>query len=316
MKNLRASPDREVIVIGYGFEYFVMALNCAESIRRSNPGLATTLVTNVPIAAESVADRFDRVVLRDELSDRNRLVKTSILDHAVAQKVLYVDADSEVVGDLAPAFRLLDRFDVGLKSHAMPVNKPFELVDGIPGGVFPHLAGGMLLLRSGPSARAFLAHWQRRMVESGLSRDQPALARTVLDLPELRMIVLGPVWSADAHEIATLFDPRKHEPPRIRHYVGPHQDLAVAHRLRAGLETLLPLLPDAVRQDPEVARVREKYRRITHPLFGSRLTRRAYLSAVHRWGRLRGRPDIDVLDRRATVSGRAYTPHAGRLWED
>ena len=308
-------PRREAVIIGYGFEYLVMALNCARSIRESNPGLATTLITNVPIDPASVADRFDRVVVRDEPSDRNRFVKTSVLDHTSAGQVLYVDADSEVVGDLDPAFRLLERFDVVLRMQAVPVNKPFELAPGIPGGVFPHLHGGVFLLRDGEPARAFLAHWQRRMVESGLSRDQPALARTVYDLPDLRAIVVNAIWSADEWEAANLFN-AKREPPRIRHYAKPHHDLAAAGRLRATLDALLPLLPGVLRDDPDVARVREKYRRLTHPLFASLLTRRLYVSAAHRWGRLRGRSDVDVLDRRATAQGRAYTRETGRLWED
>ena len=115
-------PDREAVVIGYGFEYLVMALNCGRSIRATNPGLATTLITNVAIDPAVIADRFDRVVVRDEPADRNRLVKTSVLDHTVGERVLYVDADSEVVGDLDPAFRLLDRFDVVLRMQAIPVN--------------------------------------------------------------------------------------------------------------------------------------------------------------------------------------------------
>ena len=308
-------PEREAVVIGYGFEYLVMALNCGRSIRASNPDLATTLITNVPIDAASVADRFDRVVIRDEPADRNRLVKTSVLDHTTGERVLYVDADSEVVGDLDPAFRLLERFDVVLRMQAVPVNKPFALADGIPGGVFPHLHGGVFLLRDGDEARAFLAHWQRRMIESGLSRDQPALARTVYDLPELRSITVNAIWSADEWEAANLFN-EKREPPRILHYAKPHHDLAAASRLRETLEALLPVLPDAVRDDPDVARVREKYRRITHPLFATPLTRRVYLAAAHRWGRLRGRPAVNVMDRRAIAQGRPYTRDNGRLWAD
>ena len=308
--------EREAIVIGYGVEYLVMALHCARTIRASNPGLATTLITNLPIDPSAVADRFDRVIVRDEPADRNRLVKTSVLDHAVAEKVLYVDADSEVVGDLDPAFRLLDRFDVGIKSHAVPVNKPFDLAPGLPGAVFPHLSGGMLLLRDGAPARDFLAHWQRRMVESGLSRDQPALARTVHDLSDLRLIVLNAVWSADEYERAALFDPAKHEPPRIRHYARAHRDPELAARLRTTLEDLLPVLPVALRDDPDVARVREKYRRITHPLFANRITRRAYLALAHRRGLRRGLGVVDVADRRSEVMGRAYTREAGRLWKD
>jgi hypothetical protein len=300
-----------------------MALNCARSIRESNPGLTTVLITNIPIDPASVADRFDRVVLRDEPADRNRLVKTSILEHTTSAEVLYVDADSEVVGDLGPAFRLLDRFDVVLRMIASPVNKPFELAPGVPGGVFPHLHGGMFLLRDDAPARGFLANWQRRMLESGLSRDQPALARTVYDLPELRLIVLNAVWSADEFEAETLFDPTKHEPPRIRHYARPHTDLAVAHRLRATLEGFLPLaplVPGGTAHDvglaADVVRVREKYRRLTHPLFASPLTRRVYLSAAHRWCRWRRGIEVDVIDRRAIAAGRAYTRDAGRLWED
>ena len=30
--------DREAVIIGYGVEYLLMALNCARSLRESNPG--------------------------------------------------------------------------------------------------------------------------------------------------------------------------------------------------------------------------------------------------------------------------------------
>ena len=309
------SPDREAVLIGYGFEYLVMALNCARSIRETNPGLMTTLITNLPVADGVLEAWFDRVIFHDELSDRNRLVKTSLLQHSLGEKVLYIDADSEVVGDLDPAFRLLDRFDVVLRMQAVPVNKPFELAPGVPGGIFPHLHGGVFLLRASSEAAAFLNHWQRRMVESGLARDQPALARTVYDLPDLRLVVLNAIWSADEWEAANLFN-EKREPPRIRHYARPHLDRQVARRLRSTLQALVPLLPAAFATDPAVMRVAEKYRRITHPLFARRWTRRGYLAFAHRWGRLRGRPAVSVIDRGSMVQGRPYTRDNGRLWED
>jgi hypothetical protein len=308
-------PDREAVVIGFGFEYLVMALNCGRSLRETNPGLATTLVTNIPIDPGSVADRFDRVVVRDEPADRNRLMKTSVLDVVEAPMMIYLDADAEVVGELGPAFTMLERFDVVLRQHPVPVNKPFELAPGIPGQLFPHMSGGMFLLRDGEHARRFLAQWQRRMIESGLSRDQPALARAVYDLPELPILMLNAVWLADEFEHETLFT-EKHEQPRIRHYARPHSDLAVARRLSATLDELLPLLSAEVLADPDVARVRAKYRRITHPLFARRFSRRAYVSATARWDRLRGRAPVDLVDRQAIAQGRAYTRDAGRLWED
>jgi hypothetical protein len=276
----------------------------------------TTLITNIPIDPAFVADRFDRVVVRDEPADTNRLVKTSVLDHTVADKVLYVDADSEVVGDLDPAFRLLDRFDVGLKAHAVPVNKAFDLAPGVPGGTFTHFAGGMLLLRSCPQARDFLAHWQRRMVESGLSRDQPALARTVYDLPELRLVVLNAVWCADAAEVAALFDPRKHEEPRIRHHGEPEKDPAYAARVRREMERLVGALAPERRTGDDVVRVAEKYRRITHPLFVGRATRWMYVVLAHRRGLRRGIGPIGLGDRAAVAQGRPYTRDVGVLWDD
>ncbi len=312
-------PDREAVVIGYGLEYLLMALNCGRTLRATNPDIPTVLVTNIPVDPASITDSFDRVVVRDEGADRNRLAKTSILDVVTAETMIYLDADAEVVGDLEPAFVMLDRFDVILRMHPVPVNKPFELAPGIPGQVFPHMSGGMFLLRNGGPARDFLAQWQRRMIESGLSRDQPALARAVYDLPDLRILMLNAVWLADEFETEALFT-EKHEPPRIRHYARPHTDLDVAHRLRDMLEVLLSgLSPEAMADltsAGEVARVREKYRRLTHRLFASPLTRRGYLAAAHRWGRWRRGIEVDVTDRRAIAAGRAYTRDAGRLWED
>ena len=308
-------PEREAVVVGYGFEYLVMALNCGRSIRETNPGLATTLVTNVPIDPASVADRFDRVLVRDEPADRNRLTKTSVLDVVEASKMIYLDADAEVVGDLDPLFTLLDRFDIVLRMHPVPVSKPFELAPGIPGQLFPNLTGGMFLLRNGEPGRRFLAQWQRRLVESGLDRDHPALARAVLDLPDLRLLTVNAVWLANEFEHAALFT-AKHAAPRIRHYSRPERDPEVAHRLRVTLDALLPTLPAAVLADPDVERVREKYRRITHPLFTMKATRHAYLAVMGRIDGFRGRQPVDVLDRRAQAQGRAYTGGDGRLWED
>ena len=315
----REVPTREAVIIGYGLEYLLMAINCGRSLRETNPRLPTVLVTNIPVDPASVAGSFDRVFVREEPTDRNRLAKTSALEFVAAERMIYIDADAEVVGDLEPAFTMLERFDVILRMHPVPVNKPFELAPGIPGQLFPHMSGGMFLLRNDEPARQFLSQWQRRMVESGLSRDQPALARAVYDLPDLRVLMLNVVWLADEFEFEALFTD-KHEPPRIRHYARPHTDLAVARRLRDTLETLLPSLDDAMRTDAalaeDVQRIQEKYRRLMHPLFASRLTRRAYLSAAHRWGIWRHGIEVNITDRRATARGRAYTRDAGKLWQD
>lgn len=306
-------PEREAVVIGYGLEYLIMAINCGRSIRASNPGLFTTLVTNLAVDAQALGDAFDRVIVRDEPADLNRLVKTSILDHTVAEKILYVDADSEVVGDMTPFFRLLDRFDVVLRLQAVPVNKAFELAEGIPGGAFPHYHGGAFLLRDGAAARAFLAHWQQRMLESSLNRDQPALARTVYDLPDLRLLVVNAVLCADDFEARVLFKP-KHEAPRIVHYGEPHRRPATVRRLLDISKGLATALIEPGAQAAELERARMKFRRMDHPLFRVRWTRSIYLRTVLRSA---GEDVADDPRRRAqSVRGRPYDRDAGRLWDD
>ncbi len=317
---MTSSPGREAVLIGYGFEYLVMAVNCARSLKANNPTIATVLVTNIAVDAEVVAPWFDRVVVRDEETDRNRLVKTSVLDFVEAEEMMYLDADAEVIGDLRPAFRLLQRFDIVLRTHDVPVHKPFVLDDGVPAQLFPHMSGRIFLLRAGEAGKGFLRHWQRRMVESGLSRDQPGLARTVWDLPRAPLILLNVPWLDT--DVGAQHVERGGEPggtgmsPRVLHYKHPHADRRIAQRLHQTVEALAARLPSEMLSDPEVVRVREKLRRVSHPLFWSRFTRRAFLSFAHRRGLRRLGVSVNVLHRPSVAEGLPYTRDVGRLWDE
>ena len=311
------TPQREAVIIGYGFEYLVMALNCARSIRETNPDLLTTLITNLPVTDHMIGDRFDRVIRRDEGTERNRFVKTAVLDYTVARKVVYLDADSEVLGDLTPAFRMLDRFDVLLKLHSEPSTLRFELAREISSQLFPHMSGAAAFFKDDRPARQFLALWQQRMVESGLDRDQPALARTVFDVAGQGILALNATWSASAWERENLVTP-KHEPVRILHYGHPHLDPAVARNLDQEFHRVVAVMPEELRATAEVHRVRKKLRLVKHPLFRWRLSRRGVLSLRYRWSRLTG--DQEGLprytDRGSRAIGRPYRRDLGRLWTD
>lgn len=311
----------EVLIVGYGLEYLIMGLNALRSVRQTNPELRTRLVTNVPIPRGPFEAWVDDVVFRDEPSDQNRLVKTSALDFATSERVLYLDADVEVVGDLSPAWILLERFDVLLQAHPVPVHKPFELTPGVPGAVFPYFSGGMLFMRNEHPAREFLANWRSRLIESGLNRDQPALARTVYDLPETRLLVLNSIWQLDVQHLDVLMmrDPlfqRSGNRPMIVHHHDAHRDRAYAARLSEMVELAASAAPRAMTTSEEFIRVREKLRRASSALYANRLTRHPYLAIVNRLALRRHGVEADVLFRRNETGGVPFRPNASGLWNE
>lgn len=317
----RIAPTAEVLIVGYGLEYCMMGLNALRSVRETNPSLRTKLVTNMRIPSGPFDQWVDEVVFREEPSDRNRLIKTSALDFTSSDHLLYLDADVEVVGDLSPAWILLERFDVLLQAHPVPVHKPFELGPGIPGAVFPYFSGGMLFLRNERPAKDFLANWRSRLIESGLDRDQPALARTVYDLPETRLLVLNSIWQLDVQHLDELLlrDPlfrRSGNRPMIVHHHDAHRDRAYAERLREVVDMAEAAVSPAVANSHEFIRVREKVHRASSKLFANRLTRHPYLAVVNRLGKRRHGVEADVLFRRNETKGAPFRPNAAGLWAE
>ena len=81
----------------------------------TNPSVAATLITNINVRQQYCKFPINRFVVLYESAERNRFVKTSLLDFAEGDRVLYLDADAEVAGDLGlPRLRLT----TGLCVHA------------------------------------------------------------------------------------------------------------------------------------------------------------------------------------------------------
>lgn len=303
--------DAEVLVIAYGFEYALMAVNLARSIGASNPGLARAVITNDDRVRTLLEQEFERVVVRDESADRNRTIKTAAIDFAIARRNVLVDADAEVVGDLAPALRLLDRFDVLLKMNASPLNKPFDLDPDIPSTVFPQYSSGVVFFRRSAPAERFFATWAAEFAALGLDRDQPALARTVLRCPEVPILVLNAIWNANPADLRSgLFRPER-EQPRIDSFMDPASAPAIAGRLARTLEEILPALPASLREESEVRRVVEKYRLLGHPAARWPMTRRILFALRSRARRLTGRGPVDIWDRGSVSIGERYSGGRG-----
>jgi hypothetical protein len=297
----------EAINVAFGFEYLAMAINSARSVRATNPGVRTTVVTNVDADITVLEREFDRVIVVDAPTDSNRTFKTRVIDFVTADRVVFLDCDTIVVGDLSPIFRCLDRFDVAVKVNPEPAFKDFDIADGIPGSTFPSFHSAVLFFRRGPGAERLFAAWSRIVAEDGVSRDQPALARAVFENPDVRVLPLHAMWNTSPLDLRLLAPkPGRRVEPRVIHYRKPDKDPRVAAALLPLVRGLRDALPvgSAHRERADVANL--KYEIIGHPLYRWRVTRRPLLAIRIRLDRVRGLAPVDLRDRGAESAGSNY----------
>ncbi len=256
------------------------------------------------------------MVFKDEATGLNRYTK--IRSHAVAtaERVLYLDADSEILGDLTPAFDLLADFDLLLRPSDLPGKFAFELRPGVDGRLFPQFWGGVIFYRRGPAAIAFLERWEDRYTASGLAREQPALARAVLDMRDVRILPMNAVWGAFSDSTERPPEWPKRPPPATYHYADLSNDPAVLERCAAVLDDLLQHLPSSAADRPDVRMTILRIARLRSPWYRSRTTRRLAL----RWWLFRDRTN----GREARTSRKKHPETVGRglgfehavIWDD
>ena len=285
-----------------------MAVNNARTIRATNPGLAITLVTNAPDDWDVLHEEFDRVVFRKEPDEANRLAKIRCHEVATAERVLYLDADAEVLGDLTPAFQLLDTFDLLIRPFDLPSKFPHLLGPGLDGQLLPQFWGGMAFFHR-QRARLLFEQWERRFRSSGLHRDQPALARAIYDSSEVRLLPMNSVWGSFRRAGSGSDRPA----PRIFHYADVSNDAQALAHCREVLADLGARIPSS---DVDVTDTRRRFDRLASPLYRSRLTNRG-ARAWWRWSdRRQGRSGIDTRKKQPHVSGRPLSREEGPLWTE
>jgi len=314
--NAAIPPSHEVVIVAYGFEYLIMAINNARSIRRTNPGLTVTLVTNLPRTWTALEEDFDRVVFTDDPTEQNRLAKIRCPDVSRADRVLYLDADSEVHGDLSPAFDLLEHYDVLLRPFELPSKFGFELVPGLDARHYTMFMGCVLFFRRSEAALELFRRWEDRFTRSGLRRDQPALARAVLDTPSARILPLNAVWGALGHLGTGPSNWPGRIPPRIYHYADVSNDADVLSRCREALDDLVPRLPGGADLLPDVAATKRRFDRLASPWYRNRATNRL----ARRWWRYQDRrrdgAGDDTRKKRPEAAGNVLGFENERLWTD
>lgn len=308
--------QREVIIVAYGFEYLVMAINNARSIRRTNPGLQVVLVTNQPRGLTVLEQEFDRVVFDEQPTDQNRLAKIRCHTVAQADHVFYLDADSEVLGDLSPAFDLLHHYDVLLRPFELPSKFSFELLPGLDARHFTLFMGCTIFFRRSAAAVALFERWEDRFVHSGLKRDQPSLARAVLDTTETRILPLNAMWGSLGHHGCGPPAWPGRLPAVVYHYADVVNDADVLRRCTSVLEDVLRVSPPELHLASDVVATVQRFRRLNSRWYRNPVTTRV----VQRWWRAQdaraASGHAETRKKASAAAGRVLGRENPRLWED
>jgi hypothetical protein len=201
---------RGVLYIATGAAHLGAARASAASVRRSNPGLAIAVFTDV---AEP-AGAFDLVIPVKGPHDRS---KTDYMHRSPFAETLYLDGDTRVFGRLDDLFRLLERFDLALAHVARFWGRGYQAQwsHQVPAS-FPQLNTGVMLFRGTPEVLDLLAGWPRAYEEAAYPGDDQLPFRQMVWLSDLRLAVLPSIYNARRYTwIDRLFS--KRPPPVILH---------------------------------------------------------------------------------------------------
>ncbi len=296
----------QVVFVAYGLDYLAMALNAGMTLKSTNPTVSSVCITNIAGVESLLHETFDVVVVKDEPDSNNRMTKLRAIDYATDTAVAYLDADVEVLGDLRPAFAMLETFDVLLHAFRVPTKFDFALSPDLAGADVAQFWGAVIFFRRNGRSESLFDAWERRFRESGIRRDQPALQRAVLDCPDVRVLPLNMVWGATDEEIARHSDLlRRRAAARLNHYGSPERDRNVLVRVGAAHDRLVAALPDEQRQLPDVQEAVLRYRRLRHPGMRWRMVR-PFLRLAWRARASIGGPTAALHGKRDAAAGEGH----------
>ena len=183
---------RHVYYCAFGARYADVARVSAASLRRHNPEVVITVLTDQQLESGP----FDHVVRSgDDLSDivAIKLARISLLETVDAERALFLDCDTFVAADLSPVFDLPDRFDIAVAYDT------WRNCSVTPYGTY--MNAGVILFRCCEPVRRLWGEWKQRFradptltVRPDLIRDQPTFESALHDC-QPRLFVLPPEYN-------------------------------------------------------------------------------------------------------------------------
>ena len=177
--------------------YIDEAMRSIASVRAHMPSVPVALVTKPDLFRAGTAVT-DWVELRQ--TRKGPIVKTDAR-LAPYERVVFLDTDTLIIGDLTPLFALLDRFDFACAPE--PNARPdYGFGSDVP-APFLEPNSGVFLFRRTPSVLGFFDAWQAEYdalhAEHGVTNDQPALRTALWKGDSLRHLTLGSEYNLIIH---------------------------------------------------------------------------------------------------------------------
>jgi hypothetical protein len=190
--------------VAFGRPYLIQALNSVRSLRRASPSVPVCILTNAlpepPAAFHEWNSSSDVWLSVDAADDDNRLFKTDLVRYTPFDRTLYLDSDTEVLGDLTGMFRFLDYWDLALRLREEGYSPLKEkgrqtVLDGAAAiADLPHWNGGVVLFASNARVEEFFSLWNSYYRAGGIPFDQVSLVEAAFR-SSCRILSLDGRWN-------------------------------------------------------------------------------------------------------------------------
>lgn len=169
---------RGFVYVATGAGYLAEALHSAATLRFHHPSACICLITDSPPAELGPFTE----IRRPEGAVERRPIDKLLAYEAPYDKIVFIDTDTHILGDITSLFDLLERFDLALLQD---VNRGWDYeLDDVP-VAFSEFNTGVIAFRKTPAVAAFFGDWHKNYVriraELNLVNDQPSFRRTLFN---------------------------------------------------------------------------------------------------------------------------------------
>lgn len=147
--------NKGVVYAAFGKPYVREANHSWKSVRQQMPHVHSTLYTDEPDEAEA----FDNV-MNVSTVHHNRLDKIQNISQAPYDRVLFLDSDTHLCGDVSDVFELLDRFDIAMAHAPRRIHYRYPSLEGVPDS-FSEFNSGVMAFRNTPAVQEMFTLWAR-----------------------------------------------------------------------------------------------------------------------------------------------------------
>tara|TARA_B100000035_G_scaffold306761_1_gene309184 strand:+ start:63 stop:923 length:861 start_codon:yes stop_codon:yes gene_type:complete len=191
----------EAIYVAKGFPHLVCALNSIDMLRKHNPNIKISLLSDQinSLSADALSLISSTTDLPKNLDIRS--VKTNIFNYSSAQCCVFLDADTEINGSLTDGFKLLEYFDLALRPHPGPLAAGSKDNARVFGGEFsitqlPHWNSGVFFFKRNDKVKNFFKDWSETYFELKNRFDQVSLVESLFR-SEIKICPLDFRWNAN-----------------------------------------------------------------------------------------------------------------------